>query len=284
MSAPVLSTLSPPMEVDPPQFVPFRFGLLSASQVDTGSGRWELGGVTYPSVGCRQGTSEWETLCPVIPPGAPQAPKPDPLGLTQIEGKPFTLVDSVACNVHSGRTEPEVTDLARLALLGGEQRMVEQNFWASLRAQAVTITPPNPATFWNMCEGLGVLEQVIAEQYGGVGVIHAPRYLLAPAVSKALATREGDQLVDPAGNLWAFGAGYDRKGPPIVDPADPDNFAPAGQLWLYATGPVVLRRSEVMTHPALDHRANARRTVAERNYVLTADCPAAAVLVKVPEC
>lgn len=283
MSAPLLSSLSPPVEVEPPEFVPYRFGLLSAAQVDDDGGRWELGGVTYPSVGCRQGTEEWQTLCPATPPVDPSL-KPDPLGLTQIEGTPFTLVDSVACNLHSGRTELEVTGLAREALQGGEQRKVEQKLWAGLRANAVTVTPASPATFWGLCAGLGALEQVIAEQYGGIGVIHAPRYLLAPAVSIALARREGDQLLDPAGNPWAFGAGYDRKGPPIADPPDADNLAPAGQIWLYATGPVVLRRSEVMTHPALDHRANARRTVAERNYVLTADCPAAAVLVKVPEC
>lgn len=282
MTAPSLSSLSPPVEVVPPEFTPYRYGLLSAAQRIEEGGRWELGGVAYTTADCPNRTDEWITRCPADPPAPGPTPEKNiPTGLNEVSGKPFTLYDAVACYPQSGRTETELLDIAVQSLIAGEQEKLEEKFWAQMRTKAVTIAPPGTDTFWNMAAGVGALEHRLAQLYGGLGVLHAPRFLLASAASLKLTVRNGGQLQDPADNPWAFGAGYDTVGPP--DAPAGTSPAPAGQAWIYATGPVVLRRAPITQHSAFDQRNNERRALAERNYVLTAECPAVAVLVKIPE-
>lgn len=284
MSSPVTSMM-PAVEVEPPSFEPYRYGLLSAAEVYTGAGRWELGGVAYTTAGCPNRTSEWATLCP---PTTPLPEKDMPTGLNEVSGKPFQLYDAVACYPQSGRSLDELIVLSEQNLIAGEQEKVEEKFWAALRARASVVQPPSPDTSWGLCSGLGMLEQLIAQQYGGIGVVHAPRPLITSARTVVLSRYPdggGDEVPrvrTPGDNLWAFGAGYDRKGPPL--PGNDDNEAPAGQMWIYATGPVVLRRSEVQNHPSFDRTSNENRALSERSYVLTAECPALAVLIRVPEC
>jgi hypothetical protein len=287
VTAPSISSLSPPVEVSPPEFTPYRYGLLSVTQVADGGGRWELGGISYTTPKCPQRTSEWATLCPIVPPG-PVVEKNIPTGLDQVSAKPFTLYDGVGCYPQSGRTDQELLQISEQNLIAGEQEKVEEKFWEALRARATVVAPaaPAPATNpWGLCSGLGVIEQLIAQMYGGVGVVHAPRPLITSMKTKQMAyQREGetDRLLTPADNIWAFGAGYNLNGPPLED--DEDNTAPAGTAWLYATGPVMLRRSEVLNHSAFDIPSNEKRALSERNYVITAECPSLAVLIQVPEC
>jgi hypothetical protein len=278
MTAPSLSSMSPPVEVDPPEFTPYRYGLLSAAQrVDEG-GRWELGGVTYTTTGCPNGTQEWVTRCPTDPPSTEPAPEKDiPTGLDEVVGKPFMLYDAVACYPQSGRTEAELINLAVQNLVAGEQEKVEEKFWAQMRAEAVAIAPPTGSTAWPFLLGIGALEHRLAQSHGGIGVLHAPRFLIATAVSTRVARHVGDQLLDPGDDPWAFGAGYDTNGPAGSDPA------PAGTAWIYATGPVVLRRASISQRSAFDTHNNERRALAERSYVLTVECPVFAVLVTIPE-
>jgi len=279
MTAPALSSLSPPVEVQPPEFRPYRYGLLSAAQRIEEGGRWELGGVTYTTTGCPITTDEWVTRCPIDPP--PPGPPPEkniPIGLEEVTGKPFMLYDAVSCYPMGGRTEEELGAFAVESLTAGEQVKLEQKFWAFIRANAaVVIDPPGADTSWSMDLGLGVLESQLAEYYGGLGVIHVPRYALPYATTLRLTHAVGDQLLDPADNVWAFGAGYDATGPGVHDPA------PAGQAWMYATGPVVLRRAPITQQSAFDRRTNERRALAERSYVLTVECPTFAVLVQISE-
>jgi hypothetical protein len=199
-----------------------------------------------------------------------------------VSGKPFMLYDGAACYPHSGRTEVELTDLAEANLIAGEQRKLEAKFFEQLRAQATVVPPPDGQLVFDFCLAVGVLDDLIANTYGGIGVMHTQRFMIAPATSSYLTRRDGGRLLDPADNLWAFGTGYSRQGPPL--PGDADNNAPAGQVWIYGTGPVVLRRSDIQTHATFGVRDNERRALAERSYVLTADCPALAVLATIPEC
>jgi hypothetical protein len=286
MTAPPLSTMSPSVEVAPPEFTPYRYGLLSVAQRMEGSGRWELGGVNYTTHGCPNGTDEWVTRCPVDPP--PPGPPPEknvPTGLNQVEGKPFMLYDGAACYPHTGRTEQELLDLAVGNLIAGEQKRLEAKFWEQMRQTATIVDPPAGSVddAWaNFCLAVGTLDDLLAKTYGGIGVLHAPRFLIALATLKNLTHRDGGRLLGPADNPWAFGAGYNLNGPPVS--GDDDNPAGTGQAWLYITGPVVLRRSDIQTHATFGIRDNERRALAERNYVLTADCPALAVKVTIPEC
>jgi hypothetical protein len=284
MTAPPLSSFSPSVEVEPPEIVPYRYGLLSAAQLIEGGGRWELGGVNYTTAGCPNGTDEWITTCPVEPPSpGPSPEKTVPSGLNQVEGKPFMLYDGASCYPHTGRTEEELRQLAVANLATGEQQKLEEKFWEQMRATATTVAPPAGAAQWdNFCLALGTLDDLLAKAHGGIGVVHSPRFMIGLATNRFLTRRNGGQLLDPADNPWAFGAGYNLKGPPLA--GDTDNLAPAGQVWIYATGPVVLRRAEIQSHTTFGIRDNERRALAERSYVLTADCPALAVLVTIPEC
>jgi hypothetical protein len=57
------------VEVDPPPIEPYTYGLLSVAQVVTEDGRWQLGGVEYPSDACAQG-GRVDGACPVPNPPA----------------------------------------------------------------------------------------------------------------------------------------------------------------------------------------------------------------------
>lgn len=285
MTQPSLSSMSPPVEVPAPKFEPYHYGLLSAAEVIDGDGRWELGGVTYATAGCPNMTTEWITRCPVDPP--PPGPPPEkniPVGLEEVVGKPFLLYDAASCYPHTGRTEEELLDLAESNLIAGEQEKIEEKFWATMRLGAVIVAPPAGDTAFNICVGVGVLDDLIAKNHGGIGVLHAPRFLIAGMKRLDLTSHElgGHPLTDPADNKWAFGAGYNRQGPPTD--TDPINEAPAGHAWIYATGPIVLRRSRIQTHATFGIHDNERRALAERSYVLTAECPTLAILVRIPEC
>lgn len=201
-------------------------------------------------------------------------------GLPQVQGIAFGVIDGITCFTISGRTEPELEAIARERLAVHEQFTVERIFWerelGGLGASAVTVLAPPSGSAWALASAVGALEQAIAEKSGAVGVIHAPRAVGAPADFRGIVHQQGPQLVTALGNLWAFGAGYSNTSPAGVP-------APAGQAWLYSTGPVTARRTPVQVLAALSHSTNERQVLAERDYVLTADCPAYAALVQLPE-
>jgi hypothetical protein len=62
--------------------------------------------------------------------------------------------------------------------------------------------------------------------------------------------------------------------------------APAGTAWIYASGTVVIRRSEIFVNPdtlaaALNRSTNEVLVLAEREIVITRECGTAAVLVSI---
>lgn len=208
-------------------------------------------------------------------------------GLAQVIGRPYTVYAGASCLLHSGRTDVELGLVAEQRLAAYEQVQVERRFQVTeLTGAGVTVLPPPSGTAWNLCRAVGELEQLVALHSGGMGVLHAPRAVATPATAKAVA-KPGTfapgvagvvrQLVTPLDNLWAFGAGYTNTSPAGVD-------APPGQAWLYATGAVVVRRTVVTTAQAVAYERNARLVLSERSYVVTADCPAFAALVQIPEC
>lgn len=199
-------------------------------------------------------------------------------GLSTVPGTAFGVVDGISCFTLSGRREEELQAIARERLAMHEQQHVERVFWERELGglETVTVLPPPTGTAWPFSHGVGALEQGIANVSGAVGVIHAPRAVAAVADSRSVVHRQGAQLVTALSNVWAFGAGYSNNGP---DGAP----APAGQAWLYSTGQVVVRRTPVQVDSVLSPSSNERVVRAERDYVITADCPAYAVLVQLPE-
>lgn len=212
-----------------------------------------------------------EAGCVVTIPVTDDPTKTLDFGLQLVEGWPFTVYEGLSC---SALSVPEVAQRAERRLALHEQFWVERTFdETQLRHNAVTLGTPGTAV--PLVQGIGLLEDAIAERYGGIGVVHVPRQLGSNLVAKMVVRRDGPRLRTPLENLYAMGAGYSGNGPNNAAPA-------AGQTWLYATGPVTARRGEIQTREAFDQRKNLRVAIAERAYSLTADCLRVGVLVTIP--
>lgn len=180
-----------------------------------------------------------------------------------VEGLPFLVFDGIRC---PGMTAEEARTRAEQRLAHNEQALVETQFHNTvLRDDTQTL-----ATGVALTRAIGLLEDYIAETFGGIGVIHVPREFGALVTSEDMVRRDGARLRSPMDNVFAFGAGY-----PNVSPAGVAAAVNTG--WIYATGPVVARRSEVQVRDSFDQRFNTRFAIAERSYVITAECPRAAV-------
>lgn len=177
------------------------------------------------------------------------------------------------------------------ALAGVEGAAIEREF---MGAETMVMNPhladgqgdfPNGNAATSLANGLALLEEQIARS-GKAGVIH---------VSPGLAAAAGAQLLtEESGTLYTYGGSLVVPGSGYVDGPDPANHdaAHGTEEWVYATGPVDIRRSEVFTTPetpaqALDRSSGATRDNpneliyrAERYYLVTWDTAVqAAVLI-----
>jgi hypothetical protein len=205
-----------------------------------------------------------------VPPEYPT--KTIELGLDPVQGRPFMVYESASCGV--GLDAAEATARADRRLLLHEQYWVEQHF-TTTELRGAAVDTPNGTTALPFLSALGLLEREIAARYGGLGVIHASRDLAPWAAHLNVAYADGDRQRTELDNLWAFGSGYSTASPTGV-------AAPDGQAWLYATGPVVIKRSEIQTRTDFSTTRNIRMALAERAYVVTADCLRLAVLAALP--
>src|SRR5690606_23064033 len=199
-------------------------------------------------------------------------------------GEPFTLYHGYQCKlVNLSEARQHAINRYEFA----EPRALENAFWTGSQGNYPALaTDPGlvilPAVVEIKAAG-GALEQEIAERYGGVGVIHAPREVMPYAADANLVVRQGDDLVTPLGTKWVFGGGYDGA-------VGPTGQVPVwgGQVWMYATGQVVgYKEPTVRVEPsdgnALDRTLNWVRILAERTWVLTRDCVSLAIKVLLPD-
>jgi hypothetical protein len=276
------------VDSEPPPVEPYRWGLLSVAHFPpSGAKRWEIAGIHYQQDACGPGGGIWLDPCYVKPlqDGEEYPLKTITLGVQDVVGYPFMVYDTAQCGV--GLDDDAAQRRAQARLTAREQYWVEQRF------AETELSEENPSglpvevlaggTAVSLAEALGALEQGIAAEYGGIGVIHAPRHT-APAMKPFLRERspaaggtstESVPLHTELDNLIAFGAGYSGAAP------DGDD-APAGQVWLYATGPVQVWRSDIQVRSDFDTRRNLRLALAERAYLFTADCLRLAVLAQLP--
>ena len=212
-----------------------------------------------------------KVLSCVVSVPAPEPVKTIPSGLDVVEGRPFIVYDGVSCVSYQ---VDEAQDRARRRFDLHEQTLVESRFTAKHLHGAGVVTLGGGAV--KLLRGLGLLEDALAERHGGIGIVHAARELGAVFTNFMAVRHDGTRVRTPLDNLWAFGSGYTTAGPT-------GTAAPAGQAWIYATGPVLVRRSDVQVYEQFDTRKNTRLAIAERSYVITDDCPRLAVLVEIPE-
>jgi hypothetical protein len=300
--------------VEPPAVTPLPYGLLSVAQpANPGTPHWQngviyethcgMGGITYdPCLVVFSGTGG---------PTAPSDPEPKANTDTSLHrgATAFTTFAAFDC---SPVGEDEHTQIAERELLRSEGWQVEQAFWTGnpitieggekpvvhphladdtafdetttggtvIRLQtAATDVTPTPGTAIDAAQALGLLEDALADCYGGVGVIHIPRIALPTFAARGLVRREGSQLFTTGGNLVAAGSGYTGSGP--------DGAMPSGGPYIYATGAVSITRGPVTHRPPrgsdeaarFDKATNTVHSIAERTNLLLWECCHVAVQV-----
>lgn len=204
-------------------------------------------------------------------------------GIDLVVADPFTLYTLFRC----APVGVDLEDRARRALRIGEQRAVEQAVGdrLALADGAVDLTPAGGAV--HPVDGVALLEQFAAANYGGVPVIHSPRNVGTLLTTEGTVIRAGNgaRLETVQGAAFSSGGGYTLAGPP-TDAQDPDTIqdAAAGEAWLYVTGQVVVRRSPSveavpMTMARSPQATNDALVLAERPYAASWECITGAVRV-----
>jgi hypothetical protein len=195
------------------------------------------------------------------------------------DGFRFAVYGGLACKGPSYNGEQGLADLKDTFLanesVGVERAFLTTRFVAGAGWAAPTdITPAGGAV--SPVAGLALLEGDAAGKYAGVPTIHAPRAVGTMLTQNGAMVRVGNQFFSGQGSKVASGGGYGdpNSGPTGTAPA-------AGEMWMYASGEVVLARGEVFARTELDRTTNDVYTLVERLYVGAIDCYTAAIRVKV---
>ena len=247
--------------VEAPPVTPSPFGLFSAATVndDGGSGaqggsglRWVLSGITWEPAYCGPAyVTEGACL------DADALTVED--GIDAVEALPFTAYHLHRCRL-PGRDWTTGDQRAAEALRLGEQRAAEAVLWQGMAdADALEVLGGGAV---HPVEAMGLLEDHLGANYGGVGVIHAAPSTATLLTSYGLLERVGTgQQSKATGTRVAVGGGY-----------------LPGRL--YATGQVMVRRTsaaEVMRSAAGDLTTNQYVALAQRPYVIGWECVTATV-------
>lgn len=161
--------------------------------------------------------------------------------------------------------------------VGVERALMTQRFVASSGnwPAPTDITPSSGAV--PAATALALLEGDAACKYAGQPIIHMPRTVasLLAGVQGSI-HGEGNRLITELGTPVAAGGGYGcpNQGPTGAAPA-------AGELWVYASGQVMIQRGETLEVAVMDQGTNDQYVLVERAYVGAVDCYASAVRVKV---
>jgi len=288
-----------------PAFTPRPYGLLTSLNdvVRTPNDpHWQMG-VTYESL-CGDANTTFDDCIVVTGSGIGQPVPPSPpkadtgLDLIKRGATAFTVFAEIDCSAPGfwDRAEDVVGD----GLLRTEQEQVERALWTgqsggqnvvfphlaantafvdeeniTLQTAAVSVSG---TAMYDVVEGLGRLEAMLASCYGGLGVIHVPVALASTLMAWNLITPVGNKMITTTmGNTVVLGAGY--PGTPPSAPLDP---SPAVGQWMYATGNMFIYRSRARIIPirdSIDRSENTVKAIAERTYVIGWDCCHYAVLV-----
>lgn len=261
-----------PTNVAPPTRTPPRFGLFSVAEVRDPNGH-ELRGVSWQPDAC-ENPSLWSTPCSDNPP-APEAEKClDCQPMSDADGYPLNVYGTFACPL-IGYGVSEAQRRARANLLTGEQNAVEYAFMSGESMPlggglAAGATLAGTA----VCgpELLELLYAITDVEFAGEPVFHMPRPAAVWLADNGLLRQVGDQLQTELGTPVAAGTGYTR-----ANTAPDGETTPAGGWWVYATGPVLAYRGDVMDLPDPGHQGintttNDYLAIAERTWVIGTEC------------
>jgi hypothetical protein len=204
-------------------------------------------------------------------------------GVTVVTGAPFIVYSAIQCDtvglVNWG--QDRVQRFLYDQLVAGEQATVESIFSQGLAGQLPSLQgATNLGTAVGPVQAIAKLESWLYARYGLKGVIHAPVYA-APYLSGSHAIdREGDygseEWYTDMRTCVSLG-NYANVGPT-------GSAAAAGEAWIYITGAVAIWRTpdnDLFVPPmgqVINRSTNVLTIVMEREYIVTYDCFAAAVL------
>lgn len=259
-----------------PTVTPLRGTLLDAATVSDSTFAWNEGIDLFDSYNCLRFDAEADFCAPASKDfdGAPGWQ----------DGVRFAAYGGVLCKtigLDRARMEAEV----RRAFEAGESTAVERammkyRFVANPDGSGLPgdwtaptdITPAGGAVKASLA--VGMLEDYAGQFYVGAPTLHMPRSVASMILGVDGAEFSGDVLNTKLGSKIAAGAGYSN---PNTGPTGA--AAAAGEAWVYATGEVVISRSEPIIRQAIDHAENDVYVLAERAYVAAIDCFAAAIRV-----
>lgn len=272
----------PRLLVPPPARTPTPFGLWATVQNPAEPDVHWANGVGIQPDACDESDVTTDP-CPTPP--ASKAATTD--GLESKCSEPFTVYSWVDCGPIGlwGNDGDEFERRATAALIGGEARAVEREFWTGAAG-----TNPHLAATADSTDGecvlqtsadilvtgagiglaraVGELEDAIAECYGGVGVLHVPFKVIAPGFDLMQFVVRAGKLYTQAGTPVVASGAYPGTSPAGAAPA-------AGTAWLYATGAIVGYRGDVKItrpHESLNRSTNSEVVIAERTYTLVWEC------------
>lgn len=251
-------------------------GFLAASHViDVGEGAHELMGAEYLTDACNVSWGWGGNWC-VAPiaaqcddPGvAPANPKSFLSASAVVEGDPFVVYAGSSCDIDSleGRLRS-----ATAAFNYGERRSVDD----AVTAWLGTVDTDMESGSAPIACVIGQMEQWLAQNYGGVGLLALPIVAAVPAV--------GDGVIYPDAN----GSGLiTALGTPVVAYVPPDTQAlpvgfALGQLTLIR-GP--LRSISVPPMSRSDGTCEPARALAERVYVPLVECAVGSFTMSCCDC
>lgn len=265
----------------------FKYGLLSAVTPFTPSDlHWETGGINWEDDLCGDGTETFLENCPP----ATGFTLPSERNLDFCAADPFLAVGSFDCSP-IGRPAGEAFEIARRRLLAWEGRQVERTLWTGISSNGTVnpsfafgndecgITPVdvNPSGAVDPPTALSLLESVLGDEVSCGGIIHIPASVVPFLRAHKLIDKEGNELYTPTGNRYVVGHGYPGSGPANA-------AASTGTAWIFATGPILVARSNVNMVPesvaeGINRNINNITVRAQRSYAVGFSCSLLAIRV-----
>jgi len=246
---------TPALAVETPTAVKRPGGLLSVADVVNETDVHVALGVTYASEGICGVAQQTPDQCLV--PSDSLAISTDPktfTGFDDVVSVPLSVYRGIECFLGS----EDYSAVARRALEFSAGPGIEAQFQTLVLNNA---TPENTAaTPYSVAVALGVVERVLAETYGGVGIVHVPLGALNLLVSADLLSLNLDGTWTTAnGNRVAAGAGY-----------SPDLPSPYFPIW--ATPMVHLYPGQPIVTTGQNLTINTQAALAEQTFHATIDC------------
>lgn len=265
--------VAPPALVAAPPRQALPYGLFSHLTFRPADGRWESG-VQWETITCEGVDVVGSPDCyPTDGRGETPGEVPGmPKDLTANGGEtglatPLTVYGHFACSP-LGYTPATAQDRATAHLLQGEEKAVEAALWSG-SVDNLPFFADSPTTLdadaVSVVEGIGLMEEYIADTFGFLGMIHLPRRVALYAIKHEVVVASGGRLFTVLGTPVVAGAGY-------PSPVEPGSMQYTG----FVTPPLMGYRSEVFASSntpgdLLKRSTNDLYAVAERTYLLGYD-------------